>query len=190
MAARGYRFPQIDQCLDTLTQEALKRGIADYTKQLCESDPELADILLEGKKTLPRCIRYVLEQAQQHVATNVEAMLEAEFKQLDTIKVRGAMATMAGSAVPDDQIYKWAKDYYYGGQSVEPKDAKKTTTTAKTGGKKKPMTRAEKRKAEPQRQMTKRPAAPEKPRVQVENPRLRLLRERQRIHMRWMGVRK
>lgn len=130
-------FPKIDKCLDIMTQEALKKGIADYTKKLCQSDPELADILLEGKKTLPRCIRYVLEQAQQHVATNVEAMLEEEFKQLGQTKVRGAMATMAGAAVPDEQIYKWAKDYYYGGASVEPKDVKKTTTTAKTGGKKK-----------------------------------------------------
>lgn len=130
-------LPKIDQCLDTLTQEALKRGLANYTKQLCESDPELADILLEGTKTLPRCIQYVLQQAQQYVATNVEAMLEEEFKQLDQMKVRGAVATMAGSAVPDDQIFQWAKDYYYGGTSVEPKNATKTTATAKSSSKKK-----------------------------------------------------
>ena len=54
-------MPQLDQLCAELTQQSLIRALADYTKQLCEYDPELADILLEGKKTLPRCIRYVSE---------------------------------------------------------------------------------------------------------------------------------
>ena len=142
-------LPQIDQMLDSLTQEALKRGIADYTKQLCESDPELADMILEGKKTLPRCIRYVLEQAQKYVSDSVEAMLETEFKQLGQVKVRGAMATMAGSAVPDSQVYQWAKDYYYGGETVEPKNTTNTSKSDAKGGKTKSnATKSNKKKAE------------------------------------------
>lgn len=119
-------MPKLDEQLDHLTQEALKKGIASYIKKLCESDPELADIIMEEKKTLPRCIRYVLEKAQQYVVNNVEAMVEQEYKQLEDKQVRGVMATMAGAAIPDEQMYQWAKDYLYGGPSVEPSDAKKS----------------------------------------------------------------
>lgn len=129
-------MPKLDEQLDQLMQEALKKGVAAHIKKKCESDPELADIINEEKKTLPRCIRYVLEKAQKHVATNVEAMLESEFDQLAQTKVRGVMATMAGSAVSEEQIYTWADEYLYGGTAVEPSDAKKTggTTAKKSAG--------------------------------------------------------
>ena len=87
---------QLEQTCDDLTRQELIRSLTDYTKRLCESDPELADILSEGKKTLPRCLRYVLEQAQKTVAKKVEAMLEDEFHALDEIQVRGQRALMAG----------------------------------------------------------------------------------------------
>ena len=114
-------IPQLEQTCDELTRQALIRSLTDYTKQLCESDPELADILLEEKKTLPRCLRYVLEQAQKSVAKSVEAMTEAEFHALDEVQVRGQKAVMAGAAVGEEQVFAWAKDYYYGGDQVEPK---------------------------------------------------------------------
>lgn len=68
----GQIMPQLDQLCAELTQQSLIRALTDYTKQLCEYDPELADILLEGKKTLPRCIRYVSEQAQKAAVNQAE----------------------------------------------------------------------------------------------------------------------
>lgn len=118
-------IPQLEQTCDELTRQVLIRSLTDYTKQLCESDPELADILLEEKKTLPRCLRYVLEQAQKSVAKCVEAMTEEEFHTLDEIQVRGQKAVMAGAAVGEEQVFAWAKAYYYGGDQVEPKAEKK-----------------------------------------------------------------
>ena len=122
----GMVIPHLDQVCNELTRQALIRSINDYTKQLCEADPELADIILEGEKTLSRCIRYVLEQAQTVIAKNVEAMIEDEFKTLDEITVRGKKAVMAGAAVSDEEVYAWAKAYYYGGKEVEPGEKKKT----------------------------------------------------------------
>lgn len=116
---------QLEQTCDDLTRQELIRSLTDYTKRLCESDPELADILSEGKKTLPRRLRYVLEQAQKTVAKNVEAMLEDEFHALDEIQVRGQRALMAGAAIGAEQVYEWARAYYYGGEEVEPEGKKK-----------------------------------------------------------------
>lgn len=121
----GMIIPQLDQTCEELIRQTLVRSLTQYTKELCESDPELADILLEGTKTLPRCVRYILEQSQQVVAKNVEAMLEEEFYALDEMQVRGQRAIMAGAAVSDEQVFQWAKDYYYGGKEVEPTGKKK-----------------------------------------------------------------
>ena len=129
-------IPQLEQTCDELTRQALIRSLTDYTKQLCESDPELADILLEEKKTLPRCLRYVLEQAQKSVAKSVEAMTEAEFHALDEVQVRGQKAVMAGAAVGEEQVFAWAKDYYYGGDQVEPKAEKAKSTKQQAATKK------------------------------------------------------
>lgn len=146
----GMIIPQLDQTCEELIRQTLVRSLTKYTKELCESDPELADILLEGTKTLPRCVRYILEQSQQVIAKNVEAMLEEEFHALDKIQVRGQKAIMAGAAVSDEQVFQWAKDYYYGGKEVEPngkkkskikkdaaKDAKKPTAKSAPAAKKK-----------------------------------------------------
>ena len=35
---------QLEQTCDDLTRQELIRSLTDYTKRLCESDPELADI--------------------------------------------------------------------------------------------------------------------------------------------------
>ena len=68
-------MPRLEQACDDLIRQSLVRALTEYTKELCESDPELADILLEGTKTLPRCIRYVLEKAQKAVAQQVDCLL-------------------------------------------------------------------------------------------------------------------
>lgn len=113
-------MPQLEQACDDLIRQSLVRALTDYTKELCESDPELADILLEGTKTLPRCIRYVLEKAQKAVAQQVEMMTEEESSALPKVQVRGRSATLAGAAISDEQVFEWARAYYYGGKEEEP----------------------------------------------------------------------
>lgn len=49
----GMILPQLEQACNDLIRQSLVRALTDYTKQLCEFDPELADILLEGTKTPP-----------------------------------------------------------------------------------------------------------------------------------------
>lgn len=61
----GMILPQLEQTCNDLIRQSLVRALTDYTKQLCEFDPELADILLEGTKTLLRCVCYVIEKAQR-----------------------------------------------------------------------------------------------------------------------------
>ncbi len=139
----GQIMLQLDQLCAELTWQSLIRALTDYTKQLCEYDPELADILLEGKKTLPRCIRYVSEQAQKAAAKQIETKTAKEMAELSQVKIQGRNASVMGIAVSDQEVYDWAKEYYYGGSDVEPTDlpsqspaqngAKKGKSKAKTG---------------------------------------------------------
>lgn len=129
-------MPRLEQACDDLIRQSLVRALTEYTKELCESDPELADILLEGTKTLPRCIRYVLEKAQKAVAQQVEMMTEEESSALPKVQVRGRSATLAGAAVSDEQVFVWARSYYYGGNEEEPgaAPAKKNAPAPKGSG--------------------------------------------------------
>ena len=98
-------IPQLEQACDDLIRQNLVRALTEYPKKLCEFDPELADILLEGTKTLPRCIRYVLEKAQKAVAQQVEMMTEEESSTLPKVQVRGRSATLAGAAISDEEVF-------------------------------------------------------------------------------------
>lgn len=146
-------MPQLEQACDDLIRQNLIRALTNCTKQLCESDPELADILLEGTKTLPRCVRYVLEKAQAAAASQLEAMTEQEVSDLQKVTLRGRMATMIGTAISDEQVYEWVRTYYYGGKEEEPGDTpvKKAAPTAQDAGTGKKKGRAPKKaKAEKQ----------------------------------------
>jgi len=154
-------MPQLEQTCDDLIRQSLIRALTDYTKQLCESDPELADILLEGTKTLPRCVRYVLEKAQAAAAQQVEMMTEEEVSALQQVRVRGRSASLVGTAVSDEQVFAWAQKYYYGGKDEEPsstpaKTAPSGTKGADTGKKKEKSPK--KAKAEEQEKAEKEPA--------------------------------
>lgn len=124
----GQVMPQLDQLCEELIRQSLINALTDYTKQLCEYDPELADILLEEKKTLPRCIRYVTEQAQKAAAKQAETKTAKEMAELSQVKIQGQTASVMGIAVSDQEVYGWAKAYYYGGDKVEPTDFTGCTT--------------------------------------------------------------
>lgn len=146
-------MPQLEQACDDLIRQNLIRALTDYTKQLCESDPELADILLEGTKTLPRCVRYVLEKAQAAAAQQVEMMTEEEVSALQKATIRGRSASLVGTAVSDEQVFAWVQKYYYGGKDEEPSStpAKKDAPAAQGSGAEKKKGRAPKKaKAEKQ----------------------------------------
>ena len=109
----GKVIPMLTQSCDDLTRQALIKGLTQKTQEWVEGDPELADILLEGKKTLEECVRYVTEKAACVVAKNINSMLNAEFEQLPKAKIQGRDATMAGGAIDADQVFAWAQEYYY-----------------------------------------------------------------------------
>ena len=109
----GKVIPMLTQTCDDLTRQALIKGLTQKTQEWVTGDPELADILLEGKKTLEECVRYVTEKAACVVATNINSMLNAELEQLPKEKIQGRDATMAGGAIDADQVFAWAQEYYY-----------------------------------------------------------------------------
>jgi len=73
----GKVIPMLTQSCDDLTRQALIKGLTQKTQEWVEGDPELADILLEGKKTLEECVRYVTEKAACVVAKNINSMRRA-----------------------------------------------------------------------------------------------------------------
>jgi len=131
----GQVLPQLDQACADLTRQALVHALTGYTKKLCEDDPELADIILEGTKSLPRCVRYITEQAQKAAAKQAEAMTAKEVGELPKSKVHGREIPMMGVAIDKDQVFGWAKAYYYGGSKVEPSDATNATPPRRTPAK-------------------------------------------------------
>jgi len=109
----GKVIPILTQTCDDLTRQALIKGLTQKTQEWVEGDPELADILLSGDKTLEECVRYVTEKAACVVAKNINSMLGAELEQLPKMKIQGKDATMAGGAIDAEQVYAWAQEYYY-----------------------------------------------------------------------------
>jgi hypothetical protein len=130
----GRVIPMLSQTCNDLTRQALIRGITEKTQEWVEGDPELADILLEGKKTLEECVRYVTEKAACVIAKNVNSMLNAELENLPKMKIQGRDATMAGGAIDAEQVYKWAQEYYYT-PDAKPTDFKKEAEQKKENAK-------------------------------------------------------
>jgi len=106
-------IPMLTQTCGELTRQTLIRALTEKTQEWVEGDPELADVLLEGKKTLEECVRYVTEKAAVIVSKNLNSMLNAEFENFPKMKIQGQEATMAGTAVDSEQVFKWAQEYYY-----------------------------------------------------------------------------
>jgi hypothetical protein len=117
----GNVISMLNQSCNNLTRQDLIRGITAKTQEWVQGDPELADILGEGSKTLEGCVRYVTEKAAFVIAKNINAMLDADIKKLPRAKIQGKEATMAGGAISDEEVYKWAQEYYYD-PKAEPKD--------------------------------------------------------------------
>lgn len=118
-------IPFLAQTCDELIRQELIRALTLKTQEWCEGDPELADIILEDKKSLEGCIKHVLEQAATHIAKVVSAMPDDERKMLPTKKIAGRDASMMGGAVGEEKVYEWARDYYYKVKEAAPVASKK-----------------------------------------------------------------
>ena len=120
----GKVIPMLTQTCDDLTRQALVRGLTEKTQEWVEGDPELADVLLSGDKTLENCVRYVTEKAACVISKNINSMLNAELENLPKMKIQGKDAAMAGGAIDAEQVFKWAQEYYYT-PDAKPTDFKK-----------------------------------------------------------------
>lgn len=138
----GQVLPVLDETCAMLTQQSLIIALTEKTKEWVKGDPELADNLLDKKKSLEECIRYIMEKAAAVAKTNAEAMTKERLESM-TQQVHGRQAFMAGFAITADQVYKWAEDYYFN-PDVKPSNVttptgKKTQSTgSKTGSQGKP----------------------------------------------------
>lgn len=162
------------------TRQTLIRALTDKTKEWVEGDPELADILMEGKKTLEECIRYVLGKAVKVAAKNLNAMLNQEMKALPAQKIHGHNAQVAGVALGHEEVFAWAQEYYYNpdAKPEEPPKPKANTSTKKLP----PVPKREERKIQKRKLILRKMQIPKRKAPPVTaNSRLLLLRERQRL---------
>ena len=123
----GKVIPQLAQTCEDLVRQDLIRCLTSKTQEWCEGDPELAEKILEGKKTLPGCVKYVLEKAAALLTKKVEAMPKDEINALPTQTINGNRASLAGGMVDDETVYGWARDYYY--KEEAPNNASNTSKT-------------------------------------------------------------
>ena len=135
----GYLTPSIEKAIpfleeagNTLMRQDLILALTQKTKEWCEGDPELAENILDGKKSLEGCVKYVLEQAATIIAKNVAAMPQSEFNALPKEAINGKKATMAGGMLSDERTFELARDYYYKAKETKPNAGKgKKNSTAK-----------------------------------------------------------
>lgn len=127
----GKVIPFLAQTCDELVRQELIRALTAKSQEWCEGDPELADVILEGKKTLEGCVKYVLEQAATYLAKVVSAMPDEEVKMLPTKNINGTQLPMVGGAVGAETVFEWARDYYYKAKGADPVADKKKDDTDK-----------------------------------------------------------
>jgi len=149
----GQVIPVLDQTCAMLTQQSLVIALTEKTKEWVKGDPELADTLLDKKKSLEECIRYIMEKAAAVAKTNAEAMTKEQLESMQQ-EVHGRKAFMAGFAITADQVYKWAEDYYFNpdvkpsnvttsaGKKTPEKTGSKTGSKGKAGSKTAPDAKA------------------------------------------------
>lgn len=152
-------IPMLTQSCEDLIRQELIRALTVKTQEWCEGDPELAELILDKKKSLEGCVRYVMGKAAEFIAKTVSAMTQEEVDALPKQTINGRTATMAGGAVGEDKAYEWAKDYYYTAKESD-HDVKKAIADAKanagnkaaknTSGKKAAAKSTGKTKSEPQ----------------------------------------
>lgn len=113
-------IPLIRKSCDDLTKQELIRYIAKITEEFLEGDPELADLILDNKKSLEACIRYVLNEAAYLVEKQVISMPDGDREMLPQRTVRGQKGIMAGGVVGKESVKDWVDAYYYKEEGLDP----------------------------------------------------------------------
>jgi hypothetical protein len=85
--------------IERITRRNMKECVAAYLEDLCAKDPAFARTVIQPKKNMVNCFRYITRKARDY----------AERERQDTgVTESGAY----GTDIPDDLCYQWAVDYF------------------------------------------------------------------------------
>jgi hypothetical protein len=85
--------------IERITRRNMKECVAAYLEDLCAKDPAFARTVIQPKKSMVNCFRYITRKARDY----------AERERQDTgVTESGAY----GCDIPDDLCYQWAVDYF------------------------------------------------------------------------------
>lgn len=100
--------------IERITRRNMKDCVATYLADLCAKDPTFARLVIQPKKSMVNCFRYITRKAEAY------AKQEREDTGVTEIGVYGC-------DVPDDLVYQWAVDYF-NDPEADKEPAKKTLT--------------------------------------------------------------
>ena len=85
--------------IERITRRNMKDCVATYLADLCAKDPAFARQVIQPKKSMVNCFRYITKKAEAYAKQERED--------------NGVTETgVYGCDVPDDIVYQWAVDYF------------------------------------------------------------------------------
>ncbi len=85
--------------IERITRRNMKDCVAAYLADLCAKDPAFARQVIQPKKNMVNCFRYITKKAETYAKQERED---------NGVKEAGVY----GCDVPDDLVYQWAVDYF------------------------------------------------------------------------------
>lgn len=110
--------------IERITRKNMKDCVAEHLQERCAKDPVFARAVIQPKKSMVNCFRYINKKAEAYAKQERED---------NGITENGVY----GCDVPDDLVYQWAVDYF-NDPDADKEPAKKApqktaaTTTSKT----------------------------------------------------------
>lgn len=132
----GAVIAQLSQTCDDLTRQELIKALTAKTQEWCAGDPDFAETIHEGKKTLEGCVKYVTERAMEITAKNFATLTKTEVDALPTKTINGKKGAFYGGMVGAEKVFEWARDYYTKAEVEKTANTKTKTDNTKGKGKK------------------------------------------------------
>lgn len=129
---------------ERVTRRNMKQCVTEYVQTHCYEDPEFARQVMHPRKSMLRCFRYINRKARDFVKQEMENMGEKQ------------TSDGYGCDVPDDLCYQWAVEYFSDMDAAEDKtDEDKEFVPKPYNGRTPPKKKAEKKKPEPKKNVSK-----------------------------------
>ncbi|HAQ39497.1 MAG TPA: hypothetical protein DCM73_00735 [Clostridiales bacterium] len=90
---------KISEASEKITRRNMKIQVSEFIQVRCDSDPDFAALILNPKKNLVNCFKYINRMAMEWIKEDAKARGEELHGQI-------------GGDVPDDIVFDWSIEYF------------------------------------------------------------------------------